>query len=180
VASSALVPRFAITLSAAIAVSMVVSLTTTPMMCAHLLKEQKSHGWLYETSERGFNWIVSTYARTLSGVLRWPAITLLVLLGTIALNVFLFIRVPKGFFPQADGGRLTGSIQADQDTSPKCRRSWRFTKIVMTDPRLPRQRVHRRRWRWRGWILEYGAFLLTAGRTRPAPIRSSRVCGATG
>jgi multidrug efflux pump len=130
--------EFAITLSAAIAVSMVVSLTTTPMMCAHLLKEQKSHGWLYETSERGFNWIVSTYARTLSGVLRWPAITLLVLLGTIALNVFLFIRVPKGFFPQQDGGRLTGSIQADQDTSFQAMQAImeRFTKIVMTDPAI--------------------------------------------
>jgi multidrug efflux pump len=130
--------EFAITLSAAIAVSMVVSLTTTPMMCAHLLKEQKSHGWLYETSERGFNWIVSTYARTLSGVLRWPAITLLVLLGTIALNVFLFIRVPKGFFPQQDGGRLTGSIQADQDTSFQAMQAimQQFTKIVMADPAI--------------------------------------------
>jgi multidrug efflux pump len=130
--------EFAITLSVAIAVSLVVSLTTTPMMCAHLLKEQKSHGWLYETSERAFNWVVSMYGRTLSGVLRWPAITLMVLLATIALNVFLFIRVPKGFFPQQDGGRLSGSIQADQDTSFQAmqRIVEEFTKIVMADPAI--------------------------------------------
>ena len=130
--------EFAITLSIAIAVSMVVSLTTTPMMCAHLLREHKSHGWLYETSERGFNWIVSTYARTLSSVLRWPAITLLVLLGTIALNVFLFVKVPKGFFPQQDGGRLMGSIQADQDTSFQAmqRLVEQYTVIMQKDPAI--------------------------------------------
>ena len=130
--------EFAITLSAAIAVSMVVSLTTTPMMCAHLLKEQKSHGWLYETSERAFNWIVSAYGWTLSSVLRWPAVTLAVLLGTIALNVYLFIKVPKGFFPQQDGGRLTGSIQADQDTSFQAMQPIveKFTKIVQADPAI--------------------------------------------
>ena len=130
--------EFAITLSVAIGVSMVVSLTTTPMMCAHLLKEQKSHGWLYESSERAFNWVVSTYGRTLSGVLRWPAITLMVLLGTIALNVYLFVRVPKGFFPQQDGGRLSGSIQADQDTSFQAmqRLVEEFTKIVQADPAI--------------------------------------------
>jgi len=130
--------EFAITLSAAIVVSMVVSLTTTPMMCAHLLKEQKSHGWLFETSERGFNWVVSMYGRTLSGVLRWPAITLLVLFATIALNVYLFVRVPKGFFPQQDGGRLSGSIQADQDTSFQAMQVIveEFTKIVQADPAI--------------------------------------------
>jgi multidrug efflux pump len=128
--------EFAITLSAAIAVSMVVSLTTTPMMCAHLLKEQKSHGWLFEMSERGFNWIVSMYGRTLSGVLRWPAATLLVLFATMALNVYLFIRVPKGFFPQQDGGRLSGSVQADQDTSFQAMQVIveEYTKIVQADP----------------------------------------------
>jgi multidrug efflux pump len=128
--------EFAIVLSAAIAVSMVVSLTTTPMMCAHLLKQQKSHGWLFETSERGFNWIVSLYGRTLSGVLRWPAVTLLVLFATMALNVYLFVRVPKGFFPQQDGGRLSGSVQADQDTSFQAMQVIveEYTKIVQADP----------------------------------------------
>ena len=98
--------EFAVTLSVAIVVSMVVSLTTTPMMCAHLLKEHESHGRLYRASERAFNWIVGLYGRTLDVVLRHPFVTLLVLLATIGLNVYLFIRVPKGFFPQQDNGRM--------------------------------------------------------------------------
>ena len=109
--------EFAVTMSVAIAISMVISLTTTPMMCAYLLKEHESHGWLYRTSERAFNWIVNLYGRTLARVLRHPAITLGVLLATIGLNVYLFIHVPKGFFPQQDNGRLNGTIIADQDTS---------------------------------------------------------------
>jgi multidrug efflux pump len=109
--------EFAVTLSVAIAMSMVVSLTATPMMCAYLLKRESAHGWLYETSEKGFNWLVDFYGRTLAVALRFRFITLLVLLATIGLNVYLFIRVPKGFFPQQDNGRMQGSIQADQDTS---------------------------------------------------------------
>jgi len=109
--------EFAVTLSIAILVSMVVSLTATPMMCAHLLEDQPTHGWMYRTSERAFDWVVSQYGRTLSIALRFRAITLLVLLATIGLNVYLFIRVPKGFFPQQDTGRIQGSILADQDTS---------------------------------------------------------------
>jgi multidrug efflux pump len=109
--------EFAVTLSVAIGVSMVISLTATPMMCAHLLKEVKSHGWMYRTSERGFDWVVERYASTLAVALRFRAITLLVLLATIALNVYLFLKVPKGFFPQQDNGRIQGSITADQDTS---------------------------------------------------------------
>ena len=109
--------EFAVTLSVAIAVSMVISLTATPMMCAHLLKEQQSRGWIYRTSERAFDWVVDTYGRTLSVALRFRLVTLLVLLATIGLNVYLFIRVPKGFFPQQDNGRITGSLQGDQDIS---------------------------------------------------------------
>jgi len=109
--------EFAVTLSVAIIVSMLISLTATPMMCAHLLRQQQKHGRVYRISERGFTWVVNTYGRTLSGVLRHPAITLLVLLITMGLNVYLYIHVPKGFFPQQDTGRLGGSIQADQDTS---------------------------------------------------------------
>ncbi len=109
--------EFAVTLSVAITVSMIVSLTATPMMCAHLLKEVGAHGWMYRTSERAFTWVVDMYGRTLSVALRFRAITLLVLLATIGLNVYLFIRVPKGFFPQQDTGRIQGSILADQDTS---------------------------------------------------------------
>src|ERR1700691_4641926 len=109
--------EFAITLSVAILMSMVISLTATPMMCAHLLKEQQSHGWFYRTSERFFDWVVDTYRRTLNVVLNYAAITLAILLATIALTVYLFIRVPKGFFPEQDNGRINGSIVADQDTS---------------------------------------------------------------
>jgi len=109
--------EFAVTLSVAILVSMAVSLTATPMMCAHLLKDQPAHGWMYRTTERAFDWVVNQYGRTLLIALRFRAITLLVLLATIGLNVYLFIRVPKGFFPQQDTGRIQGSILADQDTS---------------------------------------------------------------
>jgi multidrug efflux pump len=109
--------EFAVTLSIAIMVSMVVSLTTTPCMCAHLLKPHEEHGWVYRASERAFNAVVEFYGKTLSVVLRYPATTLAVLLATIALNVYLYIYVPKGFFPQQDNGRMMGSIIADQDTS---------------------------------------------------------------
>jgi len=128
--------EFAVTLSIAIIVSMVVSLTTTPMMCAHLLKEQKTHGWMYRMSERAFTWNVNTYGRTLSFVLRHPGPTLAVLLATIGLNVYLFIHVPKGFFPQQDNGRIMGAIMADQDTSFQAmdKLLLRMTKMVAADP----------------------------------------------
>ncbi len=109
--------EFAVTLSIAIIISMAISLTATPMMCAHLLKRQQSHGWIYRTSERAFDSVVGLYGRTLLVALRFRAITLLVLMGTIALTIILFIRVPKGFFPQQDNGRMQGSALADQDTS---------------------------------------------------------------
>ncbi len=130
--------EFAVTLSIAILVSMVVSLTTTPMMCAHLLKEHKAHGWLYEKSEKAFNWVVAQYGRTLVLVLRHPAITLLILLATIGLNVYLFIRVPKGFFPQQDNGSLQGAIRADQDTSFQTmdKLVQRMVGIVKSDPAI--------------------------------------------
>jgi len=109
--------EFAVTLSVAIAVSMVVSLTATPMMCAYLLKGRQSHGRMYHWSESAFERMVNLYGRTLSVALRFRAITLAVLLATIGLNVYLFLRIPKGFFPQQDNGRIQGSILADQDTS---------------------------------------------------------------
>jgi multidrug efflux pump len=128
--------EFAVTMSVAIGISMAISLTTTPMMCAHLLKEHSSHGWMYRTSERAFDWIVSLYGRTLARVLRHPALTLAVLFATIGLNVYLFIHVPKGFFPQQDNGRLTGTIIADQDSSFQAMQIslQRMVKIVKQDP----------------------------------------------
>jgi multidrug efflux pump len=86
-------------------------------MAAHLLKHETTHGRLYLTTERAFNWVVNLYGRALNVVLRHSFVTLMILLATIALNVYLFARVPKGFFPEQDTGRLSGAIQADQDTS---------------------------------------------------------------
>jgi multidrug efflux pump len=112
-----LLREFAVTLSVAIGVSMLISLTATPMMCAHLLREHESHGWVYRLFEGLFKRLVGLYGKMLSLVLRHSFVTLLVLLTTIGLNVYLFIRVPKGFFPQQDTGRMGGQILADQDTS---------------------------------------------------------------
>ena len=111
--------EFAVTLSVAIFVSMLISLTTTPMMCAWLLKgkEEQKHGRLYGASERAFQWILGRYETTLRWVLRHQPLTLAVTLVTMAATVFLYIKVPKGFFPQQDTGRLSGSILGDQSTS---------------------------------------------------------------
>jgi multidrug efflux pump len=111
--------EFAVTLSVAIAISLLVSLTTTPMMCATLLKSETSrgHGLLYRASERVFDWMVRRYDTSLSWVLRHPPGVLALTLLTIALNVYLFVIIPKGFFPQQDTGRLNGAIQAAQDIS---------------------------------------------------------------
>ncbi|MGD0620412.1 MAG: efflux RND transporter permease subunit, partial [Bryobacteraceae bacterium] len=128
--------EFSVVLSVAIAISMLVSLTTTPMMCAHLLREHESHGWLYLMHERAFQAVVRGYGRTLRGVLRHPAITLGVLAATIALNVFLFIHVPKGFFPQQDNGRMQGMVMADQDTSFQAMQAslLKMLEIIQADP----------------------------------------------
>ena len=111
--------EFAGTLSVAIGVSLVVSLTATPMMCAKLLRAHDSerHGRAYRASERAFAWILSHYERSLTWVLRHQGVTLLVTIGTMVGTVMLYVKVDKGFFPQQDTGRLNGSIVADQDTS---------------------------------------------------------------
>ncbi len=110
--------EFAMTLSIAVMVSLVLSLTTTPMMCARLLKsEPEGGGWLYRASGRAFDAWRRGYARSLGAALRHPFLTLIVLLATLGLNVYLYIIVPKGFFPQQDTGRLVGGIQADQSIS---------------------------------------------------------------
>jgi multidrug efflux pump len=130
--------EFAVTLSIAIGVSLLVSLTTTPMMCARFLKSLKDqkHGWLYRLNERAFQWLLDSYAAALRVVLRHPAITMGVLLITVALNVYLFVIVPKGFFPEQDTGRMTGMIQAQQNISFQAMRqkTTRFVDAVMSDP----------------------------------------------
>jgi multidrug efflux pump len=111
--------EFAVTLSVAILVSLAISLTTTPMMCAKLLKhdDPEGHGRLYRLSEKFFDWMLRTYERTLTVILRHPAFTLTVLLVTIAVNVYLLIIVPKGFFPLQDNGTVFGGLQGAQDIS---------------------------------------------------------------
>ena len=130
--------EFAVTLSVAIGVSLLVSLTTTPMMCAKLLRsrDETSHGKFYMASERAFAWILGRYEKSLGWVLRHQPLTLAVTLGTMAATVFLYARVPKGFFPQQDTGRLNGSIQADQSTSFQAmqKKLAQFVDTVMKDP----------------------------------------------
>jgi multidrug efflux pump len=111
--------EFAVTLSAAIAVSMVISLTTTPAMCAHLMKEHddENHGRLYQWSERFFSGMLSFYRRSLTWVLDNPGLTLVVLIVLVGMNVLLIVRIPKGFFPQQDTGAIVGGMQGPQDAS---------------------------------------------------------------
>jgi multidrug efflux pump len=112
--------EFALTLSLAIAVSLLVSLTLTPMMCSRLLNEpheREEEGRFARWLERGFQSMQRGYEHTLGWSLRHPLLILLVLLATIGLNVWLYVIIPKGFFPQQDTGRLVGGIQADQSTS---------------------------------------------------------------
>jgi multidrug efflux pump len=130
--------EFAVTLSTAIAVSMVVSLTTTPTMCAHLLKQEKKeeHGRMYQWSEKFFTWMLDTYRRTLLWALDNSVLMLVVLLLTIALNVVLIYKIPKGFFPQQDTGAIVGGVQGPQDSSfPAMDNSIRqLVGVIKSDP----------------------------------------------
>ena len=130
--------EFAVTLSAAILVSLFVSLTMTPMMCARLLrsKEQLNTGWFYKKSERVFEAVLGFYKRSLGFALRHGRLTMATLLVVICLNVFLYIIIPKGFFPQQDSGSLTGMIQADQSISFQAmqRKLIRMMDIIRSDP----------------------------------------------
>ncbi len=112
--------EFAVTLSAAILISMVISLTTTPCMCAHLLKSHKEgqkHNWIYRTNEKIFNGMLEIYKHSLVWALDNSVLILIVLLLTIGLNVLVIYKIPKGFFPQQDTGLLMGGAQGPQDGS---------------------------------------------------------------
>ncbi|HET7343702.1 MAG TPA: multidrug efflux RND transporter permease subunit [Methylomirabilota bacterium] len=130
--------EFAVTLTLAILVSLLISLSLTPMMCSQFLKSahESRHGRFYRVTERGFTALLAFYERTLRWALRHEWLTLLVLLATIVLNVYLFVTVRKGFFPQQDTGRLIGNVQAEQDiSSPAMREKMAdFVNTVKNDP----------------------------------------------
>ena len=111
--------EFAVTLSTAVFVSMLISLTTTPMMCAYLLRNERAekHGRIYKATEKFFDGMLSLYRTTLHWVLEHPMPTLIVLFITIVLNVVLIIKIPKGLFPVEDTGAITGSVRGPQDSS---------------------------------------------------------------
>ena len=130
--------EFAVTLSIAIAVSLLVSLTTTPTMCAKFLRpaNNKKHNLFYRASEWVFNWLLTTYTHALKWVLAYQPVTLTVTILVACLSVYLYIKVPKGFFPQQDTGRIMGGVMAAQDISFQSMsdKMQRYVDIVMKDP----------------------------------------------
>ncbi|MGU3360656.1 efflux RND transporter permease subunit [Methylobacterium sp. M6A4_1b] len=133
--------EFAVTLSLAILISLVLSLTTTPMMCALLLRREAAHGaarpnWLVRGLEAGFDGMLAGYERTLRVAMRHRRLVVLTLLATVGLNVYLYIIVPKGFFPEQDTGQMMGGIQADQRISFQSMKQKleQATAIVQADP----------------------------------------------
>ena len=112
--------EFAVTLAMTIFVSMVVSLTLTPMMCSRFLRphsEHQAHGRFYQWSERGFDAMLRAYERGLDVAMSWRRTTLIIFFATLALSVYLFMIIPKGFFPQQDIGLITATSEASQDVS---------------------------------------------------------------
>ncbi|HLJ17346.1 MAG TPA: efflux RND transporter permease subunit [Bryobacteraceae bacterium] len=130
--------EFAVTLAVTILVSAVVSLTLTPMMCAKILKHvpQDQQGRLFRLSERAFDAVIAFYGRTLQFVLRFQTSTLLVAAGTLALTIFLFVVIPKGFFPIQDTGVIQGVSEAEQTVSFKAmaQRQQALAKVILQDP----------------------------------------------
>ncbi|MBR1122815.1 efflux RND transporter permease subunit [Bradyrhizobium lablabi] len=129
--------EFAVTVSVALLLSLVISRTLTPMMCAYLLKpERQDHGWLYRLSERGFDGLLNLYEAGLRIVLRHRFATLMVMLGTIVFTGYLYVVIPKGFFPQQDTGLIIGQSEAAQDISFKAMagRQQALVDAIMRDP----------------------------------------------
>jgi len=130
--------EFALTLAVAVLISLAVSLTLTPMMCARLLRHEDAHahGRLYRAGEWAFGVVERAYARTLGFALRHPLLTVLVLAATVGLNVHLYTTIEKGFFPQQDTGRVFGWIRSDQTSSFQITREKveTLTAIIRADP----------------------------------------------
>jgi hydrophobe/amphiphile efflux-1 (HAE1) family protein len=129
--------EFAVAVSVALVLSLLISLTLTPMMCAYLLKpESKEHGWLYRFFERGFDGLLNLYEAGLKIVLRHQFTTLMVMLGTVALTGYLYVVIPKGFFPQQDTGLIIGLSEAAQDISfqAMAERQQALLNALMRDP----------------------------------------------
>src|SRR5258708_7619653 len=130
--------EFAVTLSTAIAMSLLISLTATPMMCAKFLRppDEQKHGRIFHASERSFDFILRMYRGSLGWVLRHQFVTLAITVMTAGLSVYLYIIVPKGFFPQQDSGRMGGGVQAEQDISFPALKAkiTQFVDIVKSDP----------------------------------------------
>jgi len=131
--------EFAVTVSVALVLSLLISLTLTPMMCAYLLKpEGKEHGWLYRLSERGFDGLLNLYEAGLKIVLRHRFVTLMTMLATIALTGYLYVLIPKGFFPEQDTGLIIGLSEAAQDISfqAMAERQQALLNALMRDPAI--------------------------------------------
>jgi multidrug efflux pump len=130
--------EFAMVISISIMISLAISLATTPMMCAVLLRSDsgEGHGRLYRASERFFEAMLNAYRRTLTIALQHPGSIMLILATVLGLNFYLYGVIPKGFFPQQDTGRLVGSIQADQSISFQLMQSklTQFVTIIKNDP----------------------------------------------
>lgn len=130
--------EFAVTLSLAVIISLVLSLTATPMMCSRLLPPQRDRtsGRLFRISEAGFDGLLRAYSRGLDWALKNPRVVMVALFATIALNVALYVSIPKGLFPQTDTGRLNGIIQGDQSISFQLMKEklQQFANIVQADP----------------------------------------------
>jgi multidrug efflux pump len=130
--------EFSVTLSVAVLVSLLVSLTTTPMMCSRLIRRRdpKKQGRLYQASERVFGSVLRGYGRALRWSLANRGLVMVLLLGTVVFNVYLFYKIPKGFFPQQDTGRVMGGIQADQSISFQAmsKKLKQFMELVKADP----------------------------------------------
>jgi multidrug efflux pump len=130
--------EFAMTISISILISLAISLATTPMMCAVLLRPEtgEGHGRLYRVSERFFDAMLGFYRRTLTSALEHPRSVMIILAAVLGLNFYLYGVIPKGFFPQQDTGRIIGSIQADQSISFQLmqQKLAQFVNIIKKDP----------------------------------------------